>query len=94
MTTADLPLREKALAAIFEAVRECVLDEGGDGEGWILGPDWLALADAFERNEAGRHFTTRGGRDASITFAHQQEFVGFGPGLDGVPPYSGVTVFL
>ena len=75
-------LMDRRLHAIFDAVRECVLASGGDGDGAVISSAWRELADEFERYEAGRHFTTRHDcvrGESWITFSHEQEYIGFGP---------------
>jgi hypothetical protein len=74
--------KNKWVQALFVAVREATLESGGDGEGYIVGPEWEVLAAAFDKFEHDigfPNFIERSETNDRVFFSSGQEFVCFGP---------------
>jgi len=71
---------DSVLHDLFVVVRLFTLAAGGDGDGWIVSPDFLILSEKFEvdeRTNAGDWFTEKNVTDGCISFGHGQEAIFF-----------------
>ena len=78
------------LNTLFSAVRQFVLDGGGDGDRWIVSPRGEELARQFESYEnslSAAWFTSKMEFDNQITFSNELESVNFVQQHSQVPPY-------
>ena len=82
---------EELLFKLFEAVVAFVLSAGGDGDGWVVSEDFVALADSFDRYERkhGNWFTEKSVGMKSVCFIHGQETICFVESRDDIPEWAG-----
>ena len=65
---------------LFDIVKVFVYEAGGDGDGFIIAPDYQKLADAFEKyeNNGDKYFVRRHEViDGAISFSFGQEGITF-----------------
>jgi len=77
------PSDEATLHEIFSGVVGVVLSDGGDGEGYIISPDYLVLAKEFDKwQRSGQWkpsplFEGRQDSKGKVVFVDDQEFLSF-----------------
>jgi len=77
------PSDEATLHEIFSGVVGVVLSDGGDGEGYIISPDYLVLAKEFDKwQRSGQWkpsplFEGRQDSKGKVVFVESQEFLLF-----------------
>ena len=72
---------------LFDAVMGYVKEAGGDGDGWIISPEYIRLADLFERTCPGWN---RFDMDDRVYFGcGDQSSIAFLPDESLLPSYAG-----
>ena len=75
---------------MFDKVKHCVWEDGGDGDGWIVSENYTVYADIFEKYETDgeKWFTEKYVVDGeSITFGNNQEAIIFVKDRSMVPTF-------